>query len=399
MNLQEYTAARTVAPFGLRNGGVLCYFNTMMQMLLSCPAFGAWLERYVAAVEGGHREEVTPHGLAIARGYLRLLSDMRQRYAQRAGDPESDGGVLETQAHDLFALVADSGSIIHRGQQEDMQEGLIAFLNSIDPQADTVFRVRHTCYIVCTRCDRVHTSGLDGEGSGEGDGPRSEAEGSSRGDEGRERSVNPPNIFMDVCGERFREQAEVEEHVRCYKLFPEGYRCERCGAKNTRREPSLVYQQYSLARLSEVLVLKFGDYGQKRERWFPEELSFPNREGGTFSYGLVSMVLHEGSCSGGHYYAYCLRPKIPHYHRERGSRLSAQLRESERRGDRAAAGLLRAKLELNEQQAAEALGVFKLDDSGVSHAPSGFGGSPYLYYAVYHLFPPAQGAGGKREGK
>jgi len=356
MSLCEYDGEWSVPPFGLRNGGVLCFFNTMVQILLSCPAFAIWLEGYLADVEAGTRKVQRREGPTIARLYLALLHDMRECY----GGMRS-GGIQVAEVYELFRYTAAaSRHLIQTGRQEDLHEGLLAFLDSIDPEADTVFRLRHTCHIHCAGCRRTHATG--GE---------------------RDRQVNPCNIFLDVCGERFASQGEAEKYIKGFKLFPLDYRCENCGRKNTGEGEQPISQVFRLAQVSEVIILKLGDYEGKTERWFPETLRFRGRDGGHLNYRLVALVEHTGNRGGGHYYGYCLRPKPPGYHEARGERLAERLRvlgarETEERKR------LEATIRENEEASPDAPAVFKLDDERAYYAPAGFRGDRYVLYAVYH---------------
>ena len=105
----------------------------------------------------------------------------------------------------------------------------------------------------------------------------------------------------------------MKNYIKRHVNIPEDYKCDSCQNENKNikgRVQRNVLQVYSLARLSEVIILVFNKYDHKRMKYFPQALDFKGVNG-TLHYEVVSQIEHSGGRNGGHYWTKCRRPKPP----------------------------------------------------------------------------------------
>jgi ubiquitin C-terminal hydrolase len=113
-----------------------------------------------------------------------------------------------------------------------------------------------------------------------------------------------------LLGDDLTTRIGVQNYITRHALYPEDYKCEKCGLKNADDNP--ITQIYRLARLSSVIVLSFHGFASHKKdkrsvpKYFPPQMSF-NGTGGKLLYKVVAQIEHSGTVRGGHYIAKCLR--------------------------------------------------------------------------------------------
>ena len=201
---------------------------------------------------------------------------------------------------------------LHRGQQEDIHEGLTLFLDMIGGGVDKLFHIRYKCTIQCIKCKKLYNSGDSKD------------------------HQEPPETMIDLThhAKVLDTQLAVENHIKQTMNVPDGYKCDKCGAKN---EPDAdgkmkvsVLQIYTLCRLSEIITIIFKKYHSKEETFFPQTLSFGTKTGKTQTYKIVAVADHYGTMTGGHYTATALRNKPVTLHNDRRIKIEKALAEEER---------------------------------------------------------------------
>jgi hypothetical protein len=370
----KYNLDYAIPPFGLENISMLCYFNSMLQALMSCPSF-VQMQIY-------NESALSPDNLGAL--YIAKWREMKQE-CQELRDGSSPIG----SSYDLFKKMAvvrrSSSSVQHlrSDAMEDMHEGLLLFLDSITKStntnpsrrqrgplisADVVFHMRHTCHLKCRSCKLTRETGDTGAPSS---------------------AANPTEIFINVSRRNFRTQAAFEDHIKQHTEFPPDFRCE-CGVRNTNGAPNIA-QVYSLTRLSEVIIVLFDKYHGKYDKYFPPVMQFSSAKG-PLRYRIVATIEHSGTMSGGHYTARCLRPKPQGLHIARRQRLQEELlhyRSQIRSGQSLQphrVAQIEHKIDLDLEQEADPLGVFEISDGDVRYADRGFQPMPNTYLVFYHLY-------------
>lgn len=288
MALEQYDPSGIPEIFGLRNSGVLCYLNSLIQSLVSCSAFN----RFLIANRIKYADN------PVVTEYLKLLS----RNAGTRPDsginpaPSRPGYRSSYNIDDAFGILRElkktldtrkSGFNLSFFRQEDIHEGLTLLLDSI-PESETLFNVRYTCRLYCRSCKHIATPG----------------------DSGHEE---PSEVCIHLSDDSPALTKEsVENKIKINMQIPQDYKCEKCGVKNELRdgEPEAnILQVYRLVRLSEILVITFKKYNGKKMMYFPPTLEFKSNSR-TLQYRIVSVVNHFGNNHSGHYNCECLR-RIP----------------------------------------------------------------------------------------
>lgn len=271
--MDAYDGVLVPEGFGLNNTGVICYFNSLLQLLASCPA----LTR--ALLTGRHASTSTG----------RALTEFFRAFGRKKGSSPSEGVELLS-SRVLAALVKDlrqrrPNSEFGAGQQS-ASEALVLLLEMADPPGggeqeslSDLFYHRYRCELHCPRCKRVVSTETD-------------------------VSVHLELFHMDAAWPR--TAAGFSEAVREHRARVEDYLCEKCGRRGA------VTRVYRLSLVPDILVCVFNVYveygGFRRARPFPPLLAFPAADGGDpLIFRLVAQVEHAGGLSGGHYWARGLR--------------------------------------------------------------------------------------------
>jgi ubiquitin C-terminal hydrolase len=376
--------------FTLKNDGVLCYFNSLMQALMSCPALNAYI------IE--HSSEFAKNTLAQA--YITLFT----RSAKTSDELVTSMANMSIQQEDtkfqpihidnaghilrlLCALRDGKRDNLSPYKQEDAQEGFTLFLDALGDEVSKKFQVRYKCEIICRQCHARHF--VD----------------TSEYREPTEMMIDlsEENPFSDIS---LDTKENVEAYIHRNMQVPRDYKCEKCATCNTYDKvlnhivPNIC-QNYTLARVSEIVVLLFKKYKQKQLRYFPPTLDFRSRTG-MLQYRIVAQIEHFGTMGGGHYRVKCLRTKPPGLHHMRQQRAQKiydrythQLVQLSRPDvdDTTTYKIilqmteLKKNMEEDNKLASDKMGVFLLDDERVNFCPEGFEPTPNTYMVFYHLWP------------
>lgn len=250
--------------FGLINTGVICYFNSLVQSLMSCSALNKYL------MEGGEN--------IVAREYVKLYRCMNSSNVLDYGSAVELWNalrreVLSAGAHDMSRRIFASGG------QQCADEALKLMLEALGDDVLSKFIVKYSHYIECEECGKHTVERRDF------------------------------NSFIKIYGGEIKYTGDDPEMwrrafqqylLRHYEIV-EDYTCEGCNVKKTRRR----YTQ--LRMLNNMIVIVLEKYGAKKNIYYPSKLVFPAIGGGSMTYQLVSQIDHYGSMFGGHYIARSVR--------------------------------------------------------------------------------------------
>jgi len=382
---------------GFVNTGVICYLNTMMQVLLSCSAFNQHLlerkDLFVKAAANGNK---------IGLLYIKILEENGMHISangQLSRDESDQFSVKQCNASILLRELIDlrkrnrsTSNLLHH-HQEGFHEGLtflIEALTDVDPTVADVFNIRYTMDIICRNPKCRHR---------------------------REGPKEKPNIMFNLFEEdpilqdALDNKEKIEDYIKQHINIPDDYKCDKCEAKNNvvdgRVTPN-VQQIYRLARISSVIVLVFNKYEEKKLKYFPPTLDFGSKDG-NLHYELIAQVEHYGTRTGGHYLTKCRRPTPngfgTYVANKKNKVLKAELDQFTHRhailSRKKAAGDVRPELgqvlHQLEQKIAQIRTVIDnvpnfgdmlalhLNDSSVSVDPNGLQPTKNTYIAVYHL--------------
>lgn len=297
-----YDPARALRPFGLRNTGVICYFNALLQAVGACtqavaaaraPAdgprtrTGAALAAFFAAAEGG----AAPDGAAVLAALAADLAARRPGVRFGAGMESASEALVHlldmaepepAQGAPACAVAADA-------------ESPVAVRAAESSPLTATFQHRYRGETWCMACRRLAARSVDNgvqvalfgcPGAGGLSGV------------GAPLAACPPRDAASFAAAVLGSVSPVED-----------YRCEACGVRGP------VLRRLKLAYAPPVVVCLFNVYGvgaggrplPRVAHYFPPEFELPGADARPMTYRLVAQVEHAGSLSGGHYWARALR--------------------------------------------------------------------------------------------
>lgn len=263
MALQLWDEKYTVNASGFDNTGVICYFNSMLQGLLSCTSLTQLF------IEMKQEDQKKCNELATT--YRAMIMEMR-------ANPGRDISSWSPRIWNVFQTQLKS---IEKGkgfkfgtQQEDVDEGLNLFIQALSlDSVSQLFEHRYKLVTFCDLCKKVC---------------------SKRNDEG---------ICIDIHNSEIKAddpQAYQKYLIKHYPKLDDNFQCPECKRTGNKR------QIRCLTMLPEIIILQFKKYKEKWTAEFPFAIEVPG-SGGKVTYKLVSQTEHSGGENGGHYWARGLR--------------------------------------------------------------------------------------------
>lgn len=241
-----YDRTTSVPRFGLMNNGATCWFNALIQALISSPDF-------VAAIQQSNETD------GLRATFREFLNSVTTPVANVK--PVLDG------------LLAKAGSGIMMGRQDDAIAGFDFLVDALGDEIKNVFKSRWRVDIFCGKCRKLVSNTID-------------------------------DMYRLTVEQKFEtlegKTNELQEFIAGHMSQFNGYKCPACnetviGAKVTR-----------LVEPPKVLVISYNKY---MEKWKSGPRLAAIKTRGR-EYRLQAIVQHYGTMGGGHYRAAAARDGV-----------------------------------------------------------------------------------------
>ena len=267
---QYYDEGLTTANFGLNNTGVICWCNSLLQVLFSLPALNKVLLEY----EDELRDNI------FAAEYIRALRAGLAQAGALSNDnntiPYAAGGLDNVSGRILRAFMLrlkQKNMTLNIGNgQECTDEAFTMFIDMFGcPAVERMFSNIYELSIKCPACRKI-------------------------------ASLTRDKAYRITMFAKLLETPEQFcNYIRLHPSECSEYKCD-CGHVMTN-----FYRTEKLKMLREIVVIMFNKFQHKDNRWFPQTLKFRAKVGHNLQYRLVGKIEHSGTMFGGHYWAHALR--------------------------------------------------------------------------------------------
>jgi len=274
-SLIQYNNKFIPLPFGLYNTGVICYFNSLIQCLMSCSS----LNQYFLLNEHKFREESN----IVAIMYIDLLNSNLKN---------NDSNKMFHSSKLLNFLIIkfkEKQKNINIGLgQEDICEFLGIFLDIInDNNIVKLFMHKYQCDIFCLKCKNI--SNIPDDKSYQFEIPLN----------------NIDSYELKYINKSKSETIDISNYIRNNVSHISQIHCKNCPEKNT------LVKINRLKFIPTILIITYLKYQNKQMINFPKFLEYDNEIlKKKYTYILVSSVEQSGNIHGGHYICKALRKKF-----------------------------------------------------------------------------------------
>lgn len=255
-------------PFGLYNTGVICWFNSILQVLLSCTSLNeTLLER---------ENEFTNNEFAFE--YIRLVRALVPAIPDKTINTERLMSASTNILKGMMRQMEKKGIKFKFGSsQECADEAFTLIIDLFDnPYVSRLFSNVYELTIKCQFCSKNVSQ------------------------------IRDKSYKINLFNERILDSAEMfSTYIRIHPSELDYYKCEFC-----KQVMIKTHRIEKLKMLREIVVITFNKFYSKSERWFPETLEFASKNGSVLRYGIVGQIEHGGTMNGGHYYSIAMRDNV-----------------------------------------------------------------------------------------
>ncbi len=246
--------------FGLQNTGAICWFNSLLQMMLGLPGLNQVLL--------DNEESLSQN--KFASEYIKILRAAFATTITPAQLARAGSALLGTM---MITAREKNISMNFTGGQECADEGLVKFVELIDcEQVTKLFRNVYELIIECPACSKTVST------------------------------IRDKSIRISLATKiKFKNEKTFCDFIRAHPSPVDWYNCD-CGHKMlnfNRRE--------KLRSLGEIVIIMLDKFDEKIINWFPSQLAFKSTNGTRLVYKLAGKIEHSGSRHSGHYTAHTIR--------------------------------------------------------------------------------------------
>lgn len=280
MNLlpKEYNYDYSLHAGGLKNTGVICYFNSLLQSLFSCPAF---IETILnLGYENGMDKDLGHNRGSLANNELLRLLFLIFRNLKKSENTGNWDHRFSIAIWKTFMkeIKRQEKQVLFGRGQEDSHEALLLFLDCLQSRTiDELFQHRYRVYIKCPSCNnRYEAEKLNG-------------------------SIRMISYIDEESSKKYPLMEFLSQHT---DMTDENHKCDNCNFRGEKEK------EHVLSMMPEIFIVLFKKYETKWVSNRPEKLSFQTNQRLNhkhMKYNLVSQIEHSGTKNGGHYWARSLR--------------------------------------------------------------------------------------------
>jgi ubiquitin C-terminal hydrolase len=267
-NLIEFKPNCLLYPFGFYNNSIICYFNSLIQVLLTCTSITDYLLN--------NKEKLT------SNTFLSIYINIIEKYIIENHKSDFLVENLNLLLFNEFIKIIKQKNKQFGFDQEDSGELLILLLEIInDKYINNLFLHKYKCDIYCKYCKSI--SNIN----------------------------NDSNIFFDVNLQEINNnylKFEIDKNLDNLNKFIRNnyseildYKCKKCNAKETIKINRLIL-------VPTIIIINLNKYFNKYNYQYPIELYFINKQlKKKYKYKLISTINHSGNQNFGHYIAKTIR--------------------------------------------------------------------------------------------
>lgn len=262
-----YDGAMVPSGFGLINTGVICWCNSLIQLLLGLPSVNAALLDSADDLKNN----------IFATEYISMLrAAMNSSIQDTAVLAPVSSRILRA----MIIRMRQVGKEINMGGgQECVDEAFTTFIELFNcRRVEQLFNNVYELIIICDKCKKQASSVRD--------------------------TSYRIQMFTNA------PLTDKESFCRYLKLHGSRHDHYKCSCGNVMNN---FLRAEKLKMLREVVVIIFNKFQVKENRWFPQTLEFQARDNKPpLVYRLVGTIEHAGTMFGGHYWAKSLRDDVWH---------------------------------------------------------------------------------------
>ncbi len=268
----EFNSNYLVYPFGLYNNSIICYFNSAIQVLLTCTSINEYLLNNIDKFENNK----------FIMLYIKLI--------KLHINPTDVENKLENLNLLLFNEFMHNLKIKFKNNkfgfnQEDCDELLVLILDIInDKYIYNLFIHKYRCDIYCKNCKNLQ---------------------SIQEDKSVKFELDKDAVNLNYLSYKIDKNLHnINKYLRNNYSELINYKCEKCTKQNCIKINRLLITPT-------ILMITFNKYLLKENISYPYELYFINKEiKKKYRYKLISTIEHSGTANFGHYISKCYRKNI-----------------------------------------------------------------------------------------
>lgn len=262
MDLIEYSNNPNdqVTPFGLVNIGGTCWFNSLLQCLLSCPSFNQTI------INNYNKFIRTKNYLGLELYKLinsTSLYNPRNLYMTFINYMKNNKMSIQ----DIYRV------------QGDPNEGFLKLLECLNcNDIDELFEIRFKTYIICGNCKYKSKENIE--------------------------TGFHTELFSDNTDDNYlNNPKDFARKIICQINDQSDYRCDKCNQMHENTK-----YVYRLLRIPTIFPVLLNKYNRSNNINYPLEFTMSYKDNiRKLYFKLVSVATHSGNLSGGHHYSHGLR--------------------------------------------------------------------------------------------